>query len=75
MGAKSLDQAYEIQSCYAHRAFEQYMQEMEKIGSQISSQIGSQIGSKYVGIAKDAMKPVKRIMQTGQPGQFVQSGQ
>ena len=74
MGAKSLDQAYEIQSCYAHRAseqYEQYMQEMEKIGSQI----GSQIGSKYVGIAKDAMKPVKRIMQTGQPGQFVQSGQ
>ena len=40
MGAKSLDQAYEIQSCYAHRAseqYEQYMQEMEKIGSQIGS--------------------------------------
>ncbi len=61
MGAKSLDQAFEIQSSYARRAYEQYMQEMNKIGSQI--------GSIYAGIAKDAMKPVERIMQTGQSGQ------
>lgn len=55
MGAKSLNQAYEIQSSYARRAYEQYVQEMNKIGTL------------YAGIAKDAMKPVERIMQSGVP--------
>jgi hypothetical protein len=55
MGAKSLDQAYEIQSSYARRAYEQYVQEMNKIGTI------------YAGIAKDAMKPVERILQSGAP--------
>ncbi len=58
MSAKSLDQAFEIQSSYARRAYEQYMQEMNKIGSM------------YAGIAKDAMKPVERIMQHGHSGQI-----
>jgi hypothetical protein len=66
MGAKSLDQAFEIQSSYARRAYEQYMQEMNKIGSQL--------GSMYAGIAKDAMKPAERIMQTGQSAQSGQYG-
>ncbi len=56
MAVKSLDQAIEIQSSYARRAYEQYVQEMNKIGTM------------YAGIAKDAMKPVERIMQSGQTG-------
>ena len=53
MGAKSLDQAFEIQSSYARRAYEQYLQEMNKIGGM------------YAGIAKEAMKPLERMAQTG----------
>jgi hypothetical protein len=53
IGAKTLDQAFEIQSNYARRAYEQYFQEMNKIGGM------------YAGIAKDAMKPVERMMQSG----------
>ncbi len=55
LGAKNLNQAFEIQSSYARRSFEQYVQEMNKIGSM------------YNGIAKDAMKPVERITQSGVP--------
>ena len=53
MGAKSLDQAYEIQSSYARRAYEQYLQEMNKLGGM------------YASIAKDAMKPIERMTQNG----------
>ncbi len=53
MGAKSIDQAYEIQSSYARRAYEQYLQEMNKIGGI------------YASLAKDAMKPMERMTQSG----------
>lgn len=56
MGAKSLEQVFEIQSSYAKRSYEQYVQEMNKIGSL------------YAGFAKDALKPVERIMRTGTGG-------
>lgn len=55
VGAKSLDQAFEIQTSYARRSYEQYVQEMNKISTM------------YAGIAKDVMKPVERIMQSGAP--------
>jgi phasin family protein len=51
MGAKSVEQAFEIQSTYAKRAAEQYLQEMNKISGM------------YASLAKDAMKPVERMMQ------------
>lgn len=54
MGAKSLEQAFEIQASYARRSYEQYFQELNKIGGM------------YAGIAKEAMKPFERMMvQTG----------
>ncbi len=55
LGAKNLNQAFEIQSSYARRSYEQYVQEMNKIGTM------------YTGIAKDAMKPIERVMQSGVP--------
>ncbi len=53
MGAKSVEQAMEIQSIYAKRSAEQYFQEVNKIGSM------------YASLAKDAIKPVERMMQQG----------
>lgn len=53
MGAKTLDQAYEIQSSYARRAYEQYFQEVNKIGGM------------YASLAKEAMKPMERLSQAG----------
>lgn len=52
MGAKSLEQAYEIQTSYARRAYEQYFQEVNKIGGM------------YASIAKEAMKPIERMGQS-----------
>lgn len=52
MSAKSLEQAYEIQASYARRAYEQYFQEMNRIGGI------------YASIAKDAMKPIERMART-----------
>ena len=49
-GAKSVEQAVEIQSQYAKKAYETYMTEMSKIGEM------------YVGLAKDAYKPVETAM-------------
>lgn len=45
MGAKSLEQAFEIQASYARRSWEQFVQEANKIGGM------------YAGIAHEAMKP------------------
>jgi hypothetical protein len=47
VGAKSIEQAIEIQSQYAKKAYDTYMAEMSKIGEM------------YVGLAKDAYKPVE----------------
>ena len=57
LGAKSVAQALEMQSSFAKRSAEQYLQEMNKIGGM------------YASLAKDAVKPVERLMQPGmQPG-------
>ncbi len=53
MSAKSAEQAMEIQSTYAKRAYEDYMQQMTKIGSM------------YTNLAKDAYKPMERAFQNG----------
>ncbi len=49
-GAKSVEQAIEIQSQFAKKAYDTYMAEMSKIGEM------------YVGLAKDAYKPVEAAM-------------
>ncbi|QKP78779.1 phasin family protein [Methyloligella sp. GL2] len=46
-GAKSAEQAFEIQSQYAKKCYDSYMAEMSKIGEM------------YVGMAQDAYKPVE----------------
>jgi len=48
--AKSVEQAVEIQSQYAKKAYDSYMAEMSKIGEM------------YAGLAKDAYKPVEAAM-------------
>jgi hypothetical protein len=49
--AKSVEQAFEIQSSFAKRAYDDYMHQMTKIGSM------------YTGLAKEAYKPVEKAMQ------------
>jgi hypothetical protein len=49
IGAKSVEQAIEIQSQYAKKAYETYIAEMSKLGEM------------YVAIARDAYKPVKQV--------------
>lgn len=49
-GAKSIEQAIEIQSQFAKKAYDGYMAEMTKIGEM------------YAGLAKDAYKPVEAAM-------------
>ncbi len=53
LGAKSLEQALEIQANYAKRAYDDYMHQMTKMGSM------------YTTLAKDAYKPMERAMQNG----------
>jgi phasin family protein len=50
MGAKSIEQAVEIQSNYAKKAYETYVAEMSKLGEM------------YAGLAKDAYKPVEAAL-------------
>ena len=50
IGAKSVEQAVEIQSQYTKKAYDTYMAEMSKIGEM------------YVGLAKDAYKPVEAAL-------------
>lgn len=47
IGAKSIEQAIEIQSQYAKKAYDGYVAEMSKLGEM------------YVGLAKDVYKPVE----------------
>lgn len=53
LAAKSLEQAFEIQTNYAKRAYDEYMQQMTKIGGM------------YTNLAKDAYKPVEKVFQNG----------
>ena len=50
--AKSVEQAIEIQSGYAKRAYDEYMHQMSKIGGL------------YAELAKEAYKPVEKVLQT-----------
>jgi hypothetical protein len=50
IGANSLDQAFNIQTSYAKRAYDNWMAEMSKIGEMYSS------------AARDAYKPVEQAM-------------
>ncbi len=50
--AKSVEQAIEIQTGYAKRAYDEYMHQMSKIGGL------------YADLAKEAYKPVEKAMQT-----------
>lgn len=49
--AKSLEQAFEIQSTFAKKAYEDYVQQLTKIGGM------------YTSLAKDAYKPVEKVFQ------------
>jgi hypothetical protein len=53
LSAKSLEQAIEIQTGYAKRAYDEYMHQMSKIGGL------------YAELAKEAYKPVEKVLQTG----------
>jgi hypothetical protein len=50
MGAKTLEQAIEIQSQYAKKAYDAYMAEMSKLGEM------------YVGLARNAYRPVESTL-------------
>ena len=50
--AKSVEQAIEIQTGYAKRAYDEYMHQMSKIGGL------------YAELAKEAYKPVEKAIQT-----------
>jgi hypothetical protein len=52
-GARSFEQAFEIQSDYARRAYEDYMAQMSKIGNI------------YAEMAREAFKPVERAFTNG----------
>jgi hypothetical protein len=47
IGAKSVEQAVEIQSSYAKKAYDNYVAEVSKLGEM------------YAGLARDAYKPVE----------------
>jgi hypothetical protein len=49
--AKSVEQAIEIQSSFAKRAYDDYIHQMTKIGGM------------YTNLAKDAYKPVEKAFQ------------
>ena len=53
LSAKSLEQAFEIQTTYAKRAYDEYMHQMTKLGAM------------YTSLAKDAYRPVEKAMQQG----------
>ncbi len=51
VSSKSIEQAMEIQTNYAKRAYDDYMHQMTKIGSM------------YAELAKEAYKPMERALQ------------
>lgn len=52
MSAKSVEQAMEIQTSFAKRAYDDYMQQMTKLGGM------------YANMAKDAYKPMEKAMES-----------
>jgi hypothetical protein len=52
LSAKSFEQAVEIQTGYAKRAYDEYMHQVSKIGGL------------YADLAKEAYKPVEKAIQT-----------
>jgi hypothetical protein len=52
LSAKSFEQAVEIQTGYAKRAYDEYMHQMSKIGGL------------YAELAKEAYKPVEKALQS-----------
>ena len=52
MTARTIEQVMEIQSSYAKRAYDDYMQQMTRLGSM------------YADIAKDSAKPFEQFTQT-----------
>ncbi len=50
LGAKSVEQAIEIQSQFAKKAYDTYIAEMSKLGEM------------YVASARDAYKPVEQVL-------------
>jgi hypothetical protein len=48
-----VEQAVEIQTGFAKRAYDDYMQQMSKIGGM------------YASMAKEAYKPVEKLLQNG----------
>jgi hypothetical protein len=50
IGAKSVEQAFEIQTQYAKKAYDTYMAEMSKLGEM------------YVGLTRNAYKPVVEVV-------------
>jgi hypothetical protein len=53
LAAKSLEQAMEIQTSYARRAYEDYVQQLTKLGGM------------YGDLAREAYRPVEKMMQAG----------
>ena len=51
MSARSFEQAIEIQQGYAKRSYDEYMRQMTRMSNM------------YVGLAKEATKPVEKMMQ------------
>lgn len=49
ISAKSVDQAFEVQTSFAKKAYDEYVSEMTKIGEM------------YTDLAKDSYKPVEKI--------------
>jgi hypothetical protein len=52
LSAKSFEQAVEIQTGYAKRTYDEYMHQMSKIGGL------------YAELAKEAYKPVEKVLQS-----------
>lgn len=52
LSAKSVEQAFEIQSGYAKRAYDGYMHQMSKMGTL------------YADLAKEAYKPVEKALNS-----------
>lgn len=53
MAAKSLEQAVDIQSKYVKRSYDEYVHQLAKVGSM------------YASLAKDAYRPMEKLMQVG----------
>ena len=51
VSAKSLEQAFEIQSGFAKRSYDEYMHQVSKVGNV------------WATLAKDAYRPIERAMQ------------